>query len=126
MEKDVAQRYGVWGEKTFMGREDTEVFRVTVLIGPDGRVARIGDEVKPETRTVGGVSSLPGGQHRGGTPLNIGRRLELDFGADASWRPQAVSNIMHAARRSGTAGFFMMVSRGQGEDDITRFRPVLG
>lgn len=47
--KQVVQAYGVWGEKTFMGRKYLGTHRVTFLIGPDGRIKRIWPEVKPET-----------------------------------------------------------------------------
>ena len=47
-EKKVVRAYGVWGKKTFMGREYLGTHRVTFLIGPDGVIKRIWPEVKPE------------------------------------------------------------------------------
>lgn len=47
-EKKLVEAYGVWGEKTFMGRKYMGTHRVTFLIGPDGRIAKIWPEVKPE------------------------------------------------------------------------------
>ena len=47
-EKKIVQDYGVWGEKSFMGRKYMGTFRVTFLIGPDGCIAKIWPEVKPE------------------------------------------------------------------------------
>jgi len=47
-DKKIAAAYGVWGEKTFMGRKYLGVYRVTFLIGPDGRIKRIWPAVKPE------------------------------------------------------------------------------
>lgn len=47
-EKKLVQAYGVWGKKTFMGREYMGTHRVTFLIGPDGLIKRIWPEVKPE------------------------------------------------------------------------------
>jgi peroxiredoxin Q/BCP len=44
----VAEAYGVWGEKTFFGRKYDGVHRTTFLIGPDGRIARVFRNVKPE------------------------------------------------------------------------------
>ena len=35
-DKKIVQAYGVWGEKTFMGRKYPGHARVTILIGPDG------------------------------------------------------------------------------------------
>src|ERR1700690_1106803 len=36
-DRKIAEAYGAWGEKSFMGRKYMGVFRVTFLIGPDGR-----------------------------------------------------------------------------------------
>ena len=38
--------YGVWGEKTMYGRKFMGIKRTTVLIGPDGRIARLWQKVK--------------------------------------------------------------------------------
>lgn len=46
--KELVQAYGVWGEKVFMGRKYLGIHRVTFHIGPDGRIAHIWTEVKPE------------------------------------------------------------------------------
>src|SRR5579863_6286911 len=35
-DKKISESYGVWGEKSFMGRKYMGVNRVTFLIGPDG------------------------------------------------------------------------------------------
>jgi len=44
----VADEYGTWVEKTRYGRTYMGMARVTFLIGPDGRVARVWPAVKPE------------------------------------------------------------------------------
>ena len=46
--REIVNAYGVWGEKTFMGRKYQGTFRVTFLIGPDGRIRKIWPGVKPE------------------------------------------------------------------------------
>ncbi len=46
--KAVANAYGVWGEKTFMGRKYMGNHRVTFLIGADGRIKKIWGLVSPE------------------------------------------------------------------------------
>jgi peroxiredoxin Q/BCP len=46
-EHQVADAYGVWGPKKFMGREYMGVDRTTFIIGPDGRIARVFAKVKP-------------------------------------------------------------------------------
>ncbi len=43
----VCEKYGVWGKKKMMGREYDGVFRTTFLIGKDGKVVRIFENVKP-------------------------------------------------------------------------------
>lgn len=44
----VAEQYGVWGLKTFMGRKYMGVERTTFVIGPDGRIARVFEKVKAD------------------------------------------------------------------------------
>ena len=46
-DKKIAQAYGVWGEKSFLGRKYQGMHRVTFLIGPDGRIKKIWPTVKP-------------------------------------------------------------------------------
>jgi peroxiredoxin Q/BCP len=57
-DKKIAQAYGVWGEKSFMGRKYLGVFRVTFLIGPDGRIRKIWPTVKPEEHAVEVLAAL--------------------------------------------------------------------
>jgi len=44
----VCEAYGVWGLKEMMGREYNGVFRTTFLIGPDGKVKKVFENVKPK------------------------------------------------------------------------------
>lgn len=46
-DKKIVQAYGVWGQKSFMGRKYMGIYRVTFLIAPDGRIKKIWPEVKP-------------------------------------------------------------------------------
>lgn len=46
-DKSIVNAYGVWGPKTFMGVKYTGTFRVTFLIGPDGKIKKIWPKVKP-------------------------------------------------------------------------------
>ncbi len=57
-DKKIALAYGVWGEKSFMGRKYLGVFRVTFHIGPDGRLAHIWPEVKPEEHAAEVLAAL--------------------------------------------------------------------
>lgn len=47
-ERKVVQLYGVWGKKKFMGREFEGTHRVSFLIDPAGRIAKVYPKVKPE------------------------------------------------------------------------------
>ncbi len=47
-DKAIVQAYGVWGQKSFMGRKYLGTHRVTFLIGPDGKIKKIWPTVKPE------------------------------------------------------------------------------
>lgn len=47
-DKQIVQAYGAWGEKSFMGRKYMGTYRITFLIGADGRIRKIWPQVKPE------------------------------------------------------------------------------
>jgi thioredoxin-dependent peroxiredoxin len=57
----VADAYGVWQEKSMMGRKYMGNARTTFVIDKDGRIARVFEKVKPEghaaevAETVGGL-----------------------------------------------------------------------
>lgn len=44
--KTVMEKYGAWGEKTMYGKKVVGVLRSTVLIDPQGKVARVWPNVK--------------------------------------------------------------------------------
>jgi len=44
--KKMLEAYGVWGEKSMYGRKYMGIFRTTYLIGPDGRIAKVWENVK--------------------------------------------------------------------------------
>jgi peroxiredoxin Q/BCP len=44
----LAEAWGVWREKSFMGRKFMGVVRTTFLVDPDGRVARVFEKVSPQ------------------------------------------------------------------------------
>jgi peroxiredoxin Q/BCP len=46
---EVAELYGVWGEKKYMGRTYLGVTRSTFVIAEDGTVKRVMHNVKPDT-----------------------------------------------------------------------------
>ena len=43
----VAEKYGVWQEKSMYGKKYMGVARVTFLIGADGRILHVFEKVKP-------------------------------------------------------------------------------
>jgi len=47
-DKKIVTAYGVWGQKSFLGRIFQGTHRVTFLIGPDGRIRKIWPKVKPD------------------------------------------------------------------------------
>jgi len=48
-EKEVVHLYGVWAKKKFMGREYMGILRTSFLINPEGKIAKVYENVKPET-----------------------------------------------------------------------------
>jgi peroxiredoxin Q/BCP len=46
---EVAEQYGVWGERKYMGKTYMGVERSTFLIDEDGRIAKVMRRVKPDT-----------------------------------------------------------------------------
>ena len=57
-DRKIVEAYGVWGEKSFMGRKYAGVHRVTFLIGPDGRIKKIWPQVKPEEHAAEVLAEL--------------------------------------------------------------------
>ncbi|GMG88278.1 thioredoxin-dependent thiol peroxidase [Biformimicrobium ophioploci] len=45
----IADKYGCWGLKKFMGREFMGILRTTFIIGKDGRLKHVIDKVKTKT-----------------------------------------------------------------------------
>jgi peroxiredoxin Q/BCP len=60
-EHEVAERYGVWGEKRYRGRTYMGIDRTTFLISPDGAVAKVMHNVKPDTHAddvLGAIAAI--------------------------------------------------------------------
>jgi peroxiredoxin Q/BCP len=57
-DKKMVEAYGVWGERSFMGRKYMGTGRVTFLIGPDGRIKKIWPQVKPEEHVAEVLAAL--------------------------------------------------------------------
>ncbi|HEY9806999.1 MAG TPA: thioredoxin-dependent thiol peroxidase [Candidatus Obscuribacterales bacterium] len=56
----VAQAYGSYGLKKFMGKEFMGVYRHTFVIDPNGTIERIYRKVKPESHATEILADLPG------------------------------------------------------------------
>jgi thioredoxin-dependent peroxiredoxin len=55
---EVAERYGVWGEKRNMGRTYLGIHRTTFVVTPDGTVAKVLQDVKPATHADDVLAAL--------------------------------------------------------------------
>ena len=56
----LCEEYGVWGPKSFMGRNYEGVLRTTFLIGPDGKILRVFEKVKPAEHSQEILAALSG------------------------------------------------------------------
>jgi peroxiredoxin Q/BCP len=54
----VAERYGVWGEKSYMGRNYFGVSRSTFVIDENGKVKKVFEKVKPATHADDVLAAL--------------------------------------------------------------------
>ncbi|MEK7615202.1 MAG: thioredoxin-dependent thiol peroxidase, partial [Patescibacteria group bacterium] len=59
-EKVVVNAYGVWGKKKFMGREYLGISRTSFLIGPDGKIVKIYENVKSAIHATEVLKDLEG------------------------------------------------------------------
>ncbi len=60
-DKKVVKEYGVWGQKKFMGREYMGILRTSFLIDPEGKIAKVYEDVKPDkhpTEVLSDVANL--------------------------------------------------------------------
>jgi thioredoxin-dependent peroxiredoxin len=58
-EHEVAELYGVWGERKYMGNTYMGIERSTFLIDEQGRVAKVMRRVKPDTHAELVLAALP-------------------------------------------------------------------
>jgi peroxiredoxin Q/BCP len=57
-DKTLVKEYGVWGKKKFMGREYMGINRMSFLIDPVGKIAKVYEGVKPEVHAEEVLSDL--------------------------------------------------------------------
>ena len=76
---EVAEKYGVWQEKSRYGRKYMGIVRTTYLIGPDGKVAQRWDNVKVD----GHAEAVAAARSAMDTPSMAVRRIAccVAFGA---------------------------------------------
>jgi len=55
----VSEAYGVWAEKTYMGKTYMGIERSTFVIDADGTVAKVMRKVKPDTHADDVLAALP-------------------------------------------------------------------
>jgi len=58
-DRKVCQAYGVWGPKTSYGKTHDGVYRTTFLIGPDGMIVKVFENVKPDVHSKEVLAALP-------------------------------------------------------------------
>jgi thioredoxin-dependent peroxiredoxin len=54
----ICDQYGVWGPKTMAGRTYEGIHRTTFLIGPDGRIVKVFEGVRPDGHSQEVFSAL--------------------------------------------------------------------
>jgi peroxiredoxin Q/BCP len=57
-EHEVADQYGVWGERKYMGKTYWGIERSTFLIDEEGRIAKVMRRVKPDTHAEQVLAAL--------------------------------------------------------------------
>lgn len=57
---EVCVTYGVWALKKMMGREYFGVMRTTYLIGPDGKIVKVFEKVKPADHSAEVLAAING------------------------------------------------------------------
>lgn len=57
-DRQIVTAYGAWGVKSFLGRKYEGIYRVTFLIGPDGRIKKVWPKVKPEEHAAEVLAAL--------------------------------------------------------------------
>ncbi|HRH24504.1 MAG TPA: thioredoxin-dependent thiol peroxidase [Candidatus Paceibacterota bacterium] len=58
VDKKLVNKYGVWGEKNMMGRTYMGTKRTSFLISPEGKIAKVYENVKPPKHAAEVLSDL--------------------------------------------------------------------
>ncbi len=51
-DKVIIKEYGAWGKKKFLGKSYEGILRVSFLINPEGKIAKIYEQVKPKDHAI--------------------------------------------------------------------------
>ncbi|WNG40425.1 thioredoxin-dependent thiol peroxidase [Archangium violaceum] len=92
----VAESYGVWGEKSLYGRTFMGITRATFLIDTEGKVARVWPKVKVQGHVQDILQSLKGGAEEEGAPAQ--KKAPVKKAAAAS-KPAATAKKAPARRK---------------------------
>lgn len=57
-EKEVVKKYGVWGQKKFIGKTFDGTFRTSFLINPNGDIEKVYENVKPAEHATAVLADL--------------------------------------------------------------------
>jgi peroxiredoxin Q/BCP len=57
-ERKIIEAYGAWGEKSMYGKKYMGIVRITVVIGPDGKIRQLYPKVSPETHAQDILATL--------------------------------------------------------------------
>ncbi len=96
-EHALAERLGIWVEKTFYGRKYMGVQRTTYVIGADGRVEHVFEKVNPAGHAGEVVAFL-----KGGITAAQRVRAEFDTAAAAAVKSPAAKKASKLSKRAST------------------------
>jgi thioredoxin-dependent peroxiredoxin len=60
VDHEVAEAYGVWGERSLFGIKYLGIARTTFVIAPDGRISHVFEKVHPDEHAAEVIAALGG------------------------------------------------------------------
>jgi peroxiredoxin Q/BCP len=102
----VAQSYGAYGDKKFMGRSFKGIFRKTFVIDGTGKVVRVFDSVKPEghaEEVLAVLDELRGGRKSGVEKPSAAKRTTKKVGSARKTAPKRSATKKAATKKVGGA-----------------------
>ncbi len=101
----VAQSYGAYGDKKFMGRSFKGIFRKTFVIDAAGKVVRVFDSVKPEghaEEVLAALDDLQGARKSGAEKSSTAKRTTRKGGAVKKAAPKKAAPKRAAKKKVAT------------------------